>query len=108
MSDDTPVLSPLDESGIAAAVDAALVAVESASTLDELKSARLAHTGERSPLALANRGIGALAPADKGTAGKLLGAARGRVQQALAARQVVLEAERDARVLVEETLDVTL
>ncbi|ROS28260.1 phenylalanine--tRNA ligase subunit alpha [Cellulomonas sp. PhB150] len=108
MSDDTPVLSPLDESGIAAAVDAALAAVEAARTLDELKSARLAHTGERSPLALANRGIGALAPADKGTAGKLLGAARGRVQQALAARQTVLEAERDARVLVEETLDVTL
>ena len=108
MSDDTPALSPLDEAGITAAVDAALLAVEAATTLDELKTARLAHTGERSPLALANRGIGALAPADKGVAGKLLGAARGRVQQALAARQVVLEAERDARVLVEETVDVTL
>ncbi|MBD8060682.1 phenylalanine--tRNA ligase subunit alpha [Cellulomonas sp. JH27-2] len=108
MSDDTPSLSPLDEAGIAAAVDAALAAVAAAGDLDELKSARIAHTGERSPLALANRGIGALAPADKGTAGKLLGAARGRVQQALAARQEVLEAERDARVLVEETLDVTL
>ncbi|MDM7831975.1 phenylalanine--tRNA ligase subunit alpha [Cellulomonas edaphi] len=108
MSDDTPVLSPLDEAGVAAVVVAAVAAVEAASTLDELKSARLAHTGERSPLALANRGIGALAPADKGTAGKLLGAARGRVQQALAARQEVLEAERDARVLVEEAVDMTL
>ncbi|MEN0129743.1 MAG: phenylalanine--tRNA ligase subunit alpha [Brevundimonas sp.] len=108
MSDDTPALSPLDEIGVTAAVDAALVAIAAASTLDELKNARLAHTGERSALALANRGIGALAPADKGTAGKLLGAARGRVQQALAARQEVLEAERDARVLAEETVDVTL
>jgi phenylalanyl-tRNA synthetase alpha chain len=108
MSDDTPALSPLDEAGISAAVDAALVAIAAAHTLDELKTARLTHTGERSPLALANRGIGALAAADKGTAGKLLGAARGRVQQALAARQVVLEAERDERVLVEEAVDVTL
>lgn len=107
MSDDT-TLSPLDESGVAAAVDAALAAVAAARDLDELKTVRLAHTGERSPLALANRGIGALAPADKGTAGRLLGAARGRVNAALADRQVVLEAERDARVLVEEAVDVTL
>ncbi|WP_029291123.1 phenylalanine--tRNA ligase subunit alpha [Cellulomonas sp. HZM] len=108
MSDDTPTLSPLDAVGVEAAVKDALAAVEAARDLDELKSARIAHTGERSPLALANRAIGALAPADKGTAGKLLGGARGQVQQALAARQEVLEAERDARVLVEETVDVTL
>lgn len=107
MSDDTP-LSPLDAAGIESAVTAALDAFAAASDLDALKSARLEHTGERSPIALANRAIGGLAPADKGTAGRLLGQARGRLQAALAERQAELEAERDARVLVEETVDVTL
>ncbi|WP_449385336.1 phenylalanine--tRNA ligase subunit alpha [Cellulomonas soli] len=107
MSDDTP-LSPLDADGIDAALAAALTAFTAAPDLDALKAARLEHTGERSPIALANRAIGGLAPADKGTAGRLLGQARGRLQAALAARQEVLEAERDARVLREETVDVTL
>ncbi|QHT55518.1 phenylalanine--tRNA ligase subunit alpha [Cellulomonas sp. H30R-01] len=104
---DTP-LSPLDEAGVDLAVKAALAAVSAAGDLDELKSARLAHLGEHSPIALANRAIGGLAPADKGVAGRVLGGARGRLQQALAERQTQLEAERDARVLVEETVDVTL
>ena len=47
-------------------------------------------------------------PADKATAGKLLGQAKARLGRALADRQAELEAERDARVLVEETVDVTL
>src|SRR5690349_16183086 len=104
---DTP-LSPLDEAGVDLAVKAALAAFAAAGDLDELKSARLAHLGEHSPIALANRAIGGLAPADKGVAGRVLGGARGRLQQALAERQTQLEAERDARVLVEETVDVTL
>jgi phenylalanyl-tRNA synthetase alpha chain len=104
---DTP-LSPLDEAGVDLAVKAALAAFTAAGDLDELKAARLAHLGEHSPVALANRAIGGLAPADKGVAGRLLGGARGRLQQALAERQTQLEAERDARVLVEETVDVTL
>ncbi|WP_273651405.1 phenylalanine--tRNA ligase subunit alpha [Cellulomonas fimi] len=104
---DTP-LSPLDEAGVDLAVKAALAAFTAAGDLDELKAARLAHLGEHSPVALANRAIGGLAPAEKGVAGRLLGSARGRLQQALAERQTQLEAERDARVLVEETVDVTL
>ena len=46
-------------------------------TLDELKAARLAHQGEKSPLALANREIGALPPSAKAEAGKRVGQARG-------------------------------
>src|SRR5690625_2416295 len=101
-------LSPLDADGVASAVDAAIAAVTAATTLEELKAARLAHTGDRSPLTLANREIGRLEPKDKATAGKLLGQARGRVQQAIAARQVELEAEEEERRLREETVDVTL
>ncbi|QTE30690.1 phenylalanine--tRNA ligase subunit alpha [Pengzhenrongella sicca] len=105
---DSAPLSPLDAPGIAAAFDAAVAAVAAASDLDALKSARLAHAGDRSPLSLANREIGRLAPADKATAGKLLGATRGRLAKAIAARLVELEADRDERVLRTESLDVTL
>jgi phenylalanyl-tRNA synthetase alpha chain len=88
--------------------DEALAAITAATDLDELKEARLAHSGDRSPLALANREIGALPPHAKAEAGKRIGSARGAVAQALKTRQAELEAERDERVLVEETVDVTL
>ncbi len=86
----------------------AVQAIERAATLDELKAARLAHDGDRSPLALANREIGALPPAAKKAAGQRVGQARAKVRAAIEARQGALEAERDARVLIEEAVDVTL
>jgi phenylalanyl-tRNA synthetase alpha chain len=88
--------------------DEALAAFAAAGDLDELAHAKVAHTGGGSPLALANREIGALPPQAKAEAGKRVGQARGAVSKALAARQAELEAERDARVLVEEAVDVTL
>jgi len=93
---------------IAARLDEALAAIAAAGDLDALAQAKIAHTGGTSPLALANREIGALPPQAKAEAGKRVGQARGRVNQALKARQEELEAERDARVLVEEAVDVTL
>ncbi|WP_431711598.1 phenylalanine--tRNA ligase subunit alpha [Glutamicibacter uratoxydans] len=98
---------PTDEAAINAAIDAALAAFESAKDLNELKDARLAHTGDKSPLSLANRQIGKLDKSEKAVAGKLVGAARGRVNKALAARTLILEEEEAARILVEETVDVT-
>src|SRR6516164_8442481 len=73
-----------------------------------LKDARLAHAGDRSPLALANAEIGALPPQARAEAGQRVGAARREVRRMLDARQAELEADRDQRVLVEETVDVTL
>ncbi len=101
-------LSPLDAEGIDAAVAAATDAYQAAQTLDELKEARLAHTGDKAPLTLANRGIGAVAKEDKPTAGKLMGQARAAITRAHDARLAILEAERDARVLIDEAVDVTL
>ncbi|MGH8962420.1 MAG: phenylalanine--tRNA ligase subunit alpha [Jatrophihabitantaceae bacterium] len=98
----------LQPESIDANVSAALAAFQAAGNLDELKSARLAHAGDRSPIALANREIGALPPAARSAAGQRVGAARTEINRALTARQAELEAERDARVLVEETVDVTL
>ncbi len=88
--------------------DEALTAIAAAGDLDELKEVRLAHAGDRSPLALANREIGALPPAGRADAGKRVGAARRAVQETLENRRAELEAERDQRVLAEEAVDVTL
>lgn len=88
--------------------DEALAAFAAAGDLEALAHAKVAHTGGTSPLSLANREIGALPPQAKAEAGKRVGQARGVVSKALAARQAELEAERDARVLVEEAVDVTL
>ncbi|MFF5794158.1 phenylalanine--tRNA ligase subunit alpha [Paeniglutamicibacter sp. NPDC012692] len=108
IDDQSPVVPhPTDEAGINIAVQAALAAFAAATNLDELKTARLAHTGEKSPLSLANREIGRLDKSEKAVAGKLMGASRGRVNKALADRTAVLEEEDAARILVEETVDVT-
>lgn len=101
-------VDPLDEAALDAAVAVALDEIKAAPDLDALKAVRTAHTGDRSALALANRAIGALPGPDKAAAGKLVGPRRGAIAQALAARQAELEAERDERVLVEESVDVTL
>ena len=106
--DQPDVPSPTDADAVGAALEAGLQAVAAASSLDELKSVRIAHTGDKSPLALANRAIGTLEPSQKATAGKLVGQSRGRLNQALAARQTELEAERDAQVLQTEAVDVTI
>ncbi|MFI2363504.1 phenylalanine--tRNA ligase subunit alpha [Promicromonospora sp. NPDC019610] len=106
--DEKAPIDPLDEAALDAAVKTALDDIARAGDLDALKVARTQHTGDRSALALANRGIGALPGPDKAKAGKFVGPRRGRINQAIAARQSELEAERDAHVLLEETVDVTL
>jgi phenylalanyl-tRNA synthetase alpha chain len=92
---------------MATAVSAAITAINAANTLDELKEARIAHAGDRSALALANREIGALPPAAKAEAGKRIGEARGKVNDALASRTQELEKVRDAALLETEAVDVT-
>ena len=101
-------VTPLKPEEVDAARDAALAAIAAAADLAALKQVRIEHAGDRSPLALANREIGALPPQARKEAGQRIGQARGAVNQALAARQEVLEAEHEERMLVEETVDVTL
>jgi phenylalanyl-tRNA synthetase alpha chain len=90
------------------AVDAALTAIKAAASLDDLKAARLAHAGDRAALTQARAEIGALPPQARAAAGKRVGVAQGQVKAAIAARQAELEKERDERVLIEESVDVTL
>ncbi len=100
--------SPTDAAGVEAAAVTALAAIAAAPDLDALKAARLAHAGDRSPLAMANRAIADLPKADKASAGRGIGQARSRVNAALGAREAELVAERDSRVLADEAVDVTL
>ncbi|MGH3358420.1 MAG: phenylalanine--tRNA ligase subunit alpha [Nocardioidaceae bacterium] len=100
MPDDDPTIEELR--------DTALSAIADADSLDTLKQVRLDHAGDRSPLALANRAIGSMPPEERKTAGQRIGAARKAVGTELAARTEVLEAEHEARMLVEEAVDVTL
>ena len=104
----TQALSPLDGAGVAAAVDAARRAFAEASTLEELKSARLAHSGDAAPVTQANALIKGLDKADKPVAGKLMGAARKQIQAALAEATARLEAEEAAAALEREKVDVTV
>ncbi|CAA9365484.1 MAG: Phenylalanyl-tRNA synthetase alpha chain [uncultured Nocardioidaceae bacterium] len=108
-SDYDPVeVTPLRAEQVEAMLDSALAAIEAADGLEELKRVRIEHTGDRSPLALANREIGALPPQARKDAGMRVGKARARVAQALGRRQQSLQAEHEARILVEEAVDVTL
>ena len=101
-------VAPLQAEHVEAMVADALAAFAAAGSVAELKEARIAHTGDRSPLGLANREIGALPPAARKDAGMRIGQARGRVAQALKAREDEVAAAELERVLVDERVDVTL
>jgi phenylalanyl-tRNA synthetase alpha chain len=101
-------VTPLGEEQVFAMRDEALAAIAAATDLEALKQVRTEHAGDRSPLALANREIGALPPQARKDAGMRVGQARGAVNQALVARTEVLEAAAEERMLVEEAVDVTL
>lgn len=108
MADTATDLNPLDETAVNALVEHALANIAAADNLDALKAVRSAVLGDNAPLVAANRTIGSLAPQDRGIAGKNLGGARGRINEALSARSEVLQAAHDAQVLIDEAIDVTV
>jgi len=105
---DPKQVSALSAESVDFVVSEALLAISAASDLVALKEVRLAHAGDRSPLSLANREIGALPPAAKAEAGKRMGIARGQIKEALDLRESELQDARDSAVLTQETVDVTL
>lgn len=90
-----------------AAVADALAAIAAAGSTAELKAARAAHSADGSPLALLNAQLRHVPNDQKAAAGKLVGQARGRVTQALAAREAELAAAEDAARLEAERVDIT-
>jgi len=105
---DPKVASLLGQSSLDDAVAAAEKAFAGAGDLDALTALRPAHLGDRAPVSLARREIGSLPPAAKSEAGKRVNAARASVQARYDARHAELVAEREQRVLAEESVDVTL
>jgi phenylalanyl-tRNA synthetase alpha chain len=101
-------VAALAEENVQAAVVDAERAIADAADLSALHEAFLRHVGDRSPLALANREIGALPPNARSEAGQRVNRARGSVRAAHERRLVELEAERDATALATEGVDVTL
>ena len=89
-------------------VSAAESAFQSAKDLEELKQARIAHAGDKSPISGASRNLGSLPADQKAEMGKIIGAARAQITEALEKRTQELEALRDQKVLQEERLDITL
>ncbi|QTX04998.1 phenylalanine--tRNA ligase subunit alpha [Agromyces archimandritae] len=99
--------SEISESAVEAAVTAALAAIDAAGDSAALKQVRTEHTGEKSPLARLNGLLRSVPNEQKAALGKLVGGARGRVNQAFAAREAeIVAAEAEAR-LEAERVDVT-
>ncbi|TAM67731.1 MAG: phenylalanine--tRNA ligase subunit alpha [Microbacteriaceae bacterium] len=97
----------ISEPAVSAALDAALAAIAAVSDTEALKSVRGAHTAEHSPLAQLNGALRGVPPEQRAVFGKLVGEARGRVNQAFAAKEREIQAAEDARRLREEAVDVT-
>ncbi|TDD86006.1 phenylalanine--tRNA ligase subunit alpha [Saccharopolyspora karakumensis] len=105
---DPKEVAALSPETLDAAVEEAKKAFVAAADLDELASVKPAHLGDRSPLLTARREIGALPPKARSEAGKRVNQAREAIQGAFDERRAALQAERDQRVLREESVDVTL
>jgi phenylalanyl-tRNA synthetase alpha chain len=104
-----PAADPLSPASLDGMTRAAAAVLTAAADLDELAAARVAQVDGRSaPLSLARRALGALPREERAEAGRRHNAAVGAVRAAYDARLADLTAERDARVLVAERVDVTL
>jgi phenylalanyl-tRNA synthetase alpha chain len=90
------------------AVKQAEAAFAEAADLDLLVERRPAHLGEKSPVLLARREIGALPPAARAEAGKRVQETQAEIKAAYERRHAELTARRDERMLREEAVDVTL
>lgn len=101
---DVPEITP---DAVGAAADAALAAIAAAADSAALRVARAAHAAEGSPLAALNAQLRSVPAERKAEFGKLVGQARGRVTQALAAREAEIAAAETAATLEAERVDVT-
>lgn len=98
----------LTEEALAAAAAEAEKAFAAAGDLDALAVAKTDYIGGKSPIALAQRGLGSVPKEEKAEAGKRVNVARKRVSDAFEARRAALLEERDQAVLISEKIDVTL
>ncbi|MEU4198117.1 phenylalanine--tRNA ligase subunit alpha [Kribbella sp. NPDC026611] len=101
-------VTPLHAEEVERTRDEALAAFTGAADLAALQEAKLTHLGDKSPIVLANREIGALPPQARKEAGQRIGAARKAINEGFASRLAVLEAAHEEQLLATEQVDVTL
>lgn len=97
----------ITQEAVETALAAALAAVGDAGDSAQLKAVRAEHMADGSPLAQLNAAIRSLPGDQKKDAGKLVGQARGQLNQAFAAREAQITAEESAARLAAEAADVT-
>jgi phenylalanyl-tRNA synthetase alpha chain len=105
---DPKEVAALQPETLLSAVKQADAAFAEAADLDVLVERRPAHLGEKSPVLLARREIGALPPAARAEAGKRVQETQAEIKAAYERRHAELTARRDERMLREEAVDVTL
>ena len=98
----------IDAASIESIKNSAFEAISQASSLDQLKEVRIAHVGDRSPIARANQSLGQIPIEERASLGKVIGTARANINQAYSDREKELLALRDSKTLTEERVDVTL
>ena len=98
----------MDQAEVSSWVKAAEQAFTAATDLDSLKEARLAHLGDKSPIAQASRALGSLPAEEKASSGKIIGEAKAEIAAALEQATAKLESEQNERVLRVEVVDITL
>ena len=98
----------MDQAEVPSWVKAAEKAFTAATDLDSLKEARLAHLGDKSPIAQASRSLGTLPADQKASVGKIIGEGKAAIAAALESATTALEHEQNERVLRDEVVDITL
>ena len=98
----------MDQAEVSSWVKEAEKAFSSATDLDSLKEARLAHLGDKSPIALASRSLGSLPADQKASVGKIIGEGKAAITALLEISTAKLEQEQNERVLRDEVVDITL
>ena len=98
----------MDQAEVSSWVKAAEKAFTAATDLDSLKEARLAHLGDKSPIAQASRSLGTLPADQKASVGKIIGEGKAAIAAALESATTALENEQNERVLRDEVVDITL
>jgi phenylalanyl-tRNA synthetase alpha chain len=99
--------NPISREAVSDAVAEANSAIESATTLADLRAARASSIGEHSPIAKLNAELKNIANEFKAEAGQLIGQARGQLNQAFAAKEAELFAVEERAKLAAETVDMT-
>jgi len=105
---DPKEVAALQPATLLAAVKQAEASFAEATDLDVLVERRPAALGDKSPVLLARREIGALPPAARAEAGKRVQETQAEIKAAYERRHAELTTRRDERMLREEAVDVTL